>query len=408
MPLKGKIAYFGRAVKTIWLRQLPYGLVSVAFLNPRPSPEVLLHRRFFCLGIANVPRPVIFVVNIGLWLRWVSFFAWRESFRHVRQYGNAIAIRDDISSVRQFFGCLRMALAHCIHPQAYSQYRLYRCSAQHTHWSYVYDNELVSYHRQNASSQVADKQRRLLSQKHEFAKKLRTHGVGVAESQFLPKGTVYGQLSLDPAISYFLKPNCGSRSIGAFRLDLNDSGSMVLRNFSDIAVSGDSAIELLERQFGSEDYLLQPRYVNHPGFSELDIGTDEVIVLRIITRRIGQTIAPFCAFLEIPVVINKVKRGYLFVQVNTDNGMVLPDSLDLSTFHRSKLVDEFKTKLTGFALPRWNECLANNLLAHRQFTALGAVAWDNVITSEKALILEGNSGWNVVLPQMFCGGLLNC
>ncbi len=406
MPLKGKIAYFKRAIKTIWLRQMPYGLVSLAFLNPWPSPEVLLHRQLFCRGIPKAPRLIVFLINIGLWLRWVLFFAWREARRYVGLYGSDVASRDGKSRVRQLMECLWLALAHCVHPQAYYHYRLYRCCARNTHWSYVNNSELVSYHRRNANSEYADLQRGLLSHKYVFGERMRQQGVSVAESKLLPKGTTYSQLSLNPVTSYFLKPDRGSQSIGAFRLDFNDCGNPMLRYFSDTVLSEGTAVDLIDRYFGDVDYLLQPLYENDGGFSVLDCGSDEVIVLRIITWRIGQEISPYCAYLEIPVVIDGVKKGYLFAQVNTDSGKVLQGSLELSAVYRSELVDSFKTRLKGFIVPRWRECLANNILAHRQFSELETVAWDNVVTSERALILEGNSGWSVELPQMFCGGLV--
>jgi hypothetical protein len=357
-------------------------------------------------GVPLLPRMLVYPLNIALWLRWVLYIAWRDAASDVSTRGDEITSLYGISARQQYLSCLWLALAHTIPCRAYYQYRLY-LSSKKSHWDYVYPSELAGYYLADADTPIAREERYLLSRKHEFANLMRSRGVCVAEGEFLSKGCCYNHLQLDRAKQYFLKPESGSRSIGAYQLKLDSNGDPILHHFSGSAKSGGEAVDLIDRQLQEQNCLLQPCYFNHPGFDELDCGTDEVIVLRIITRRIDHVVEPYCSYLEIPVATAGVKKGYLFVQVNTEDGAVIAQSLDLSVRHWSSLVSEFKMRLEGFMVPQWDECLANNILAHRQINALKTVAWDNVITAEGALILEGNSNWAVELPQIFCGGLVD-
>lgn len=51
-------------------------------------------------------------------------------------------------------------------------------------------------------------------------------------------------------------------------------------------------------------------------------------------------------------------------------------------------------------IPDWNQPLESGLKAHDQYTSIYAITWDFAITERGPVLLEGNAGWGVEIPQM--------
>jgi len=394
-----------RRLQMLWHRPLPYGLVSVAYLNPLAPERVKSHRQFFCQGPSKVPRMAIVLCNLLLWLRWIGFGAWRTTYRCVRTLGDEVQREYGISAHRQYTRCIQLALWHCISPKAYYQFRFYLAGNAQPHWDYIYHSELPAYHLRHDNTASAQ-QRRLLADKKTFAEQLRTRGVSTAEGQLLQKGYRYSRLTLDPGSSYFLKPVQASQAFGGFQLDISAQGIPKAQGLWGKAIEADKAIDYINTLFDQHDYLVQPRYTNHERLSRLLDQGDETIVLRVITWRCNTDIICYCAYLEIPFLNDENHKGYLAAQIDSASGQALPESLDKHPFHKKDLINRYKQRLSDFTVPHWHQCLANNRLAHRQFPDIYAIAWDNVITDDGVVILEGNNSWNIELPQLFCGGVL--
>lgn len=400
-----KLKRINTILRSAWNRPMPYGLISIAFLNPYASPKVKRHRKLFCKGPAHIPLLFIILCNIALWLRWIFFIAWRTTYTCVQKYGSEIEATFKISKTQQFTACLALALAHCIPPSAYYRFKFYLTPASRPFWNYIYSNELPAYHLRHDNPGSA-KQRSLLSDKQGFANRMRAHGISVAEGQLLPVGYQYAQLPLQHGISKFLKPTVGFGSLGAFSLYIDHTGNPKIRDIKGNHYEGRAAKRHMEALFAKQAYLLQPRYTNHQHFESLLEESDEAITLRIITWWCNDNILPYCAFLEVPILNRDKNKNYLAVQVDCENGVAIADSLDRMIHCDTDVISRYKKKLDNFTVPLWHKCLENNKLAHRQFPDVHSIAWDNIITPDEPILLEGNSNWGIELPQMFCGGIV--
>lgn len=406
MSVKAILQLVKRKLRTCWLRPYPFGLVSIAFLNPFAAPLIQKHRQFFCRGPTGTALSAIVLCNLVLWLRWVFFRAWRQSYHCVKVYGADVETAHGITRLQQFNSCIGLAIAHSIPPASYYKHKFYLAPSAKQHWSYVYHNELPAYHlRQDREG--SESQRKLLGDKQEFAQRMQSHGIPVASGVVLPAGTRYSDLSLEADCSYFLKPVRGSAAYGVFQLDIDSNNSPRTLSLWGKPLKAQKAIDDMESLFAEQRYLLQPCYKNHPQLDALLDEGDEVITLRIISWRTDDDIFPYCAYLEIPYLNENKNKGYLTVQINTDTGKANAQSLDHFSFYKQDVISRYKAKLTNFAIPLWQECLACNVDAHRQFPDVYAIAWDNVITADGVVVLEGNSNWNIELPQVFCGGILD-
>jgi hypothetical protein len=82
--------------RELWLRPLPHGLVSGRYLLPGQDEQVRRHRRLWLQGQPSWPRMVWVVIELMLWLRWIGFGAWKQSWRVVRRLGPEIQAREGL------------------------------------------------------------------------------------------------------------------------------------------------------------------------------------------------------------------------------------------------------------------------------------------------------------------------
>lgn len=400
-----KLEHVKRGLTRLKTRGAPYGLISLSFLNPLATAEIKLHRSLSCYGLRPLPRVLILLINIPLWFRWIFYLSWRYAYRTLQVFGNEVEASHGISKARQFCHCLWLAQVHCIPPNAFYRFRLYLNPQLKSHWHYIYHSELPEYHLSRDQSGSAA-QREQLADKDQFARLMRQAGVIAADGRLLAAGTCFDELQLSPECRYFLKPVRGSRSVGVFGLDTDHCNSPTVYNLANKKLNSEDVIGYINSQFAAEPYLLQPRYINHPDVDALFDHSDEAVTLRIITWRCGSHIDIYCAYLEIPAVSSKGKSMYVPVQVDNGSGIALVPSLRRLAIRDKAMLNSISSRLLDFIVPDYQQCVANNKLAHAQFDDVYAIAWDNVITADGPILLEGNSNWNIELPQIFCGGVL--
>lgn len=399
-----------RGYRYVLGRSRPYGLVSWRFLLPGQSRAIQTHRVLLLQGFPEVPRPLWYLLNAMLWLRWVLFSAWRSCIRIVRLHGSEVEQYYQVPQWRQFFALLRLALLHAIPPQSYYQRQLFLSGRDGDLWACVYDAELPTYHfwasgfpaRRSPSLQ-------LLGDKRRHTEALKQRGLPVAE--ILAFNVRQHRPELDELLAghgrLFCKPNVGNQGRGAFMLECTpDGNAYTVCPFPGHHIATNEVKHYLRRQFERADYLIQPCYTNHPLLAVLT-DSETAITLRLITRREGDNYKTYCGYLEIP---QSTGAGdglvYCVVPVDLDSGKLLPAPESIIPRDQAQVYLRIYQSLSDMRMPCWQEINDIAITAHDTVPDIHAVAWDFIISPDGPKLLEGNFNWRVSIPQSLLGGLL--
>ncbi|MGZ8915409.1 MAG: sugar-transfer associated ATP-grasp domain-containing protein [Methylobacter sp.] len=395
--------------REVWLRRLPHGLVSWRYLWPGDAR--LAHRRLWWDGARRLPRPLWLVLELWLWLRWVGFEAWRSTWRTVRLLGSDIRARDGLSLGQQGWRTLSLALTWCIPPSDVYRFGLYRDPAAAL--DFVYGHELLAYHQWRSTERgMTRASMALLQDKHRQTEVLAADGVPMAPIlMHVPRRAAVTLADrLKTGQVYFCKTCSGNRGIGAFTVWPTPDG-LRGRLLDGAWLESADAVETAWRKLlALDDALIQPRLANHPELAPLAVGED-VITVRFISQWHGHDLNCLSATLEIPVGHDE-KSGhprYVILPISPETGQLrpFPEERLLTEQARLQMLRTWEQCEHGTSLPHWPELVAASYRAHRRFPDIWAIAWDWVITPEGPRLLEGNSGWGMVTPQLLQGGLLS-
>lgn len=394
--------------REIWQRRLPHGLVSVRYLWSGNDPRVDLHRQLWWQGQPGWPRSVWLLVELWLWLRWVGFTGWLTSWRVWSRWGPQVQTEEGISLGQQGQRLLWLSIGCCIPPWDVYRFRLYREPGQA--WDFVYDHEIQSYHRWRSQSLgFGDASRALLADKLRLTTVLSDLGIPVAPIlACIPRGQKAG---LSPWLTegkrLFCKTRSGNRGIGAFTV-WQSQGKIQGCRFSGEALPDDQAVgkawhELLQR----DDVLVQPCLQNHPGLAGLT-ESDHAITVRYISYWDGGNARCLSATLEVPMGQTQKQQSYLIFPIEPDSGIIhlIPESVLLTSEAREHHTAVSAYLMSQRLVPEWTDLIQASLLAQQQFPELWAIAWDWIVTPEGPRLLEGNSGWGGVTPQILYSGFL--
>lgn len=398
-------------------RRLPHGLMSWRYLWPGNAARIRLHRRFWWHSGVRWPRPIWLLVETWLWLRWVAWLAIPTCWRTIRRLGPAVARAEGISLARQGWRVTRLALAWCIHPRDGYRFHLYRAPDQALH--YVYDTETSAHHAwRSAPLGPQSDSLRLIQDKAALAEDLATLGIPVVPTLArVPKGTRHTTLAdlMGDHPRVFCKLNSGNRGRGAFtawRTEQGLAGRLLRGQPLRDSPAVESAWQALLKV---DDALVQPCLENHPLLANL-AHLQEAVTLRYISQWPESSVstgpsAPTClsATLEIPAGESpQGHRYYCILPVCPDTGALLPFPDPLG---QDAAVDAALRRIEDQALalppvPNWAELARLSAAAHRRFTDIRALAWDWVLTPQGPVLLEGNTGWRMSMPQQLNGGFL--
>ena len=122
--------------------------------------------------------------------------------------------------------------------------------------------------------------------------------------------------------------------------------------------------------------------------------SEDLVTLRVISYRAGEQYCLAYALLE----IESAKPGaWHLYPLNVESGCVAP------SFHADEQATNLLELNAGEALPLWLELKDTVVSAHGLFPDLVAVAWDLCITDSGVCLIEGNSGWGLITPQIVSG-----
>ncbi|WP_157678372.1 sugar-transfer associated ATP-grasp domain-containing protein [Oleiphilus messinensis] len=346
-------------------------------------------------------------MNVFYFVRWVSFSGWRRSFTITRFLGPQIQKETGLSILRQLVGVLYLVLYYSVPPINYYYFKFYLPGRRKQILSYVYNLELPAFHVWCNQGRYVTDEVDLVSNKYLFAQKAFGAGLPVVETLlYIHRGRqinhqVLLNLSSQPL---FCKPNRGSSGNGAFCINTDGKlGTFKVSTLAGESFGGDAAEVFLTRQFSREDYLVEPFLNNHPEMAHLTNVLD-TIVLRVITVQTNNDRSVYCCYLEIPY--QHENTPFLGVcPVDEGTGFLQPLVLPLVGKESAVLLN--LDSLTTWALPYWQESIQIALSAHKLVANLASVAWDIVISESGPVLLEGNTNWDVVTPQIIKGGILN-
>lgn len=144
---------------------------------------------------------------------------------------------------------------------------------------------------------------------------------------------------------------------------------------------------------GSQEAALASPYLNHsPQLPE----ANPSVVVRVLTQQAepGSSIEVIVAWLEIPLTDGAVA----FVGLD---GQPLPKPGEPFTAGQRQDLQHWHERLKGRGQPAVQACLEAATTMHGRLPPIDRVAWDWIPAAPEPLLLEGNGGFGLLVPQLF-------
>ena len=148
-----------------------------------------------------------------------------------------------------------------------------------------------------------------------------------------------------------------------------------------------------QQMMRSQEAVLASPYLNHS--SRLPEAHPSVVV-RVLTQQAapGQSIHVAQAWLEIPLS----DGGILFLGLD---GRYLPKAGDGFSHQHHQVRQQWQQQLMGCGRPLIQACLDSATAMHALLPPIDQVAWDWIPAEPAPLLLEGNGGFGLLVPQLF-------
>ena len=392
---------------------LPFGLFSWRFCLPNQSQAIRFHRAIALQPHPRIPQPVWWFITLLGGLRWILCYCLYDCHHTVRHHAARITQETGLSFGQQWRAVVATSIAHGVAPWDWYRFKLYRPTH---HWSdVIYDHEGAAYHawhnqqRPDYAAHVA-----LLSDKWSLERCLLDQGISMTTTlqrinQGDPNFSEFVLTLCQQQGPLFCKRRAGNQGIGAFYAAWVDA-CLHIQPLDQSPLASDQVAAYLCDQIATADYLIQPNYSNHP---QLQVpGTQlPAITLRVISEYdlATQAVNVQAVYLEWPVLQETGEvRSYLFCAVDPVSGQLLkqhslPLATRLSAANQSTWL-ALTEQLADHPLPHWDHIVATAQQAHLEVSGVYRVAWDFILTEQVPVLLEGNVGWRVTIPQLICPG----
>jgi hypothetical protein len=376
-------------------RSVPYAIFSWRYLLPGQSQAVKLHKEVFLRADSNHLRTGWWVIAFYNYGKWYLFQGGISLFKTRGKYSPVLYNQAGISRKRQFADLLRLVFLHTTPAVYYYHYRLYRYS--YRQWfDFIYTFELPSWHRA-ISPHISPETEKILSDKNAFAQKMQKQGFPIIEGKVISKGSRVSNEQLFRQSSLFLKPLCGSRQEGIFRIRYQTMpGVYSLIKSEDEEINDcERILSFVQSLINEQDYLIQPLLKNHPELQAFS-PFENLITIRLITIWTGSKAKAVSAILELP---KDAYSGYVYaLPVDIKNGMIKAITDFPVTYTED--MRQVSSRFSGRQVIYWNELVDTALRAHANFPDLFSIGWDLAVTPEGVKLIEGNINWAVALHQI--------
>ena len=148
-----------------------------------------------------------------------------------------------------------------------------------------------------------------------------------------------------------------------------------------------------QRITGSCEAALASPYLNH---SPLLPESNPSVVVRVLTEQVepGSSVRVALAWLEIPLIDGAV--AFLGL-----DGQALPKPGEPFTAEQRQELSHWQEQLKGQGWPAIQACLVAAQTMHGLLPPIDQVAWDWIPAEPMPLLLEGNGGFGLLVPQLF-------
>jgi hypothetical protein len=308
--------------------------------------------------------------------------------------GRAMRERSGVAIGQQIAGQFVMAARHSIAPFWFYMFELYDPARAKLASLYLMAHETIGPAFTLLQPPVGTDK---LADKVWFAAHCRTMNVkAVPVFLYLSAGKVIPALSETTALpdcDLFVKPRQGNGGHNAERWDFVEEDQY--RNSAGTQFSRDDLLAALLEQSLKDDFIVQPRLINHPELS--DISNDALSTVRVLTCRNerGQPEATNVAF-RMAVggnsVVDNFHQGGLAAPVDMATGAIglasdigIKPGMGWREVHPVSGV-RFKDRI----LPDWQAVLSLACKAHDAFPDRVMVGWDVAMLKDGPVIIEGN------------------
>jgi hypothetical protein len=342
---------------------------------------------------------------IGGCLAW-PFVALMLAIRNVRSYGGYVKRHAGIGLLRQVLTQLHFALIYRILPHYYYVFELYRPELGRRAAEYVTRAETKSgvY---RALKLRGDRSKIVrVKDKMVFSSFFSGHGLRVVPLLAAYKGgeRVPGIGVADPLShgDLFIKVVEGRGGSGAEVWRVQPDGRY--RNGEGVERSGAEILAHVTELSRLDDYLIQPRLVNHPAIADLTPGALSTARLLTVLNEAGEPEALNAAFrmaIRANSAVDNFHAGGIAAAVDVATGRLgratgLGRGGDFSWHERHPVTGG---AIVGRVLPNWPEAVALAIAAHRLLGKRIVVGWDIGFLPDGPCLVEGNTGPDADIHQ---------
>lgn len=401
--------------RNIWLRRIPFGLFSWRFLLPNQSEAIRVHRKLAMNFYPQIPRSIWLLSVIFVGLRWMIFYAPYYSYKITRNRAKAIEDQTGLNHWQQYRQVLIFSIGHGLAPTDWYNYRLYQ-SENRQRWSqYAYDQEGSAFHNyRNRGRSDCHKHQTLLGDKWAFEQWCHERGLPISQTlKHCPQGDKqFSQHLLQLTQTHgklFIKRRQGNQAKGAFMATL-EQNQLAIHPFdkteADPAKTGQETY--LNDRIVEADCLIQRLYQN-PVSLQHPKALEYAVTIRAISRYDKGSVCLDCAYLEWPLVdeVTQQVNCWLTIPIAPENGQIQTNHCWL----REHPLEKIQTSLLDIdslptTVPDWHTLVKTVQAAHPELSGIYSIAWDFIPAEQGMVLLEGNSGWRLSIPQWFTQPLL--
>ena len=386
----------------MWRNEIAYlqptGLFNLGYLRRSLPPEQALHRALWWRNRNRLPRLLWLALQVLRILHWRWLGYRRAVAAAVLAFSERIARDEGIPVAEQRDRIAVWARQWCIMPDEAYAFGLYRKGRDGL--LRLYPDEQLSFHRVlNANRGACKADYRTVQDKQYLADRLSELGIPVAATLNAKQGgfeQLESALAAMPAV--FCKLRYGSRGESAFRVESSADGLIGLTLAGKLLDTEAGVLAAWSELAGKGPVLIQPYLHNHPLLQGLSPEADS-ITLRVITRMQGNAASVWTGLLYVQAPGDAVDRGYWLLKIDADSGQVV-DAFGLWPTSEGGVDNPAQLRmLDGQAMPYWPDIARFSAQAHAELPRLWAVAWDWIVTPEGPVLLEGNSGWDIMPLQ---------
>lgn len=308
--------------------------------------------------------------------------------------GRVVAARSGVGIAAQVVAQLHMAVRHAIAPFWFYMFELFDPARRRQARLFLTAHETIG-----PAYEILQPARGTdgLDDKVWFARHCREQGVRAVPVLFLVSGgrllPQLPDLELLPERDLFVKPRSGS---GGHRMERWDvAGPGLYRNSRGEVLDRAALTAMLLERSLRDDFLVQPRLVNHPELDDISNGalaTVRVLTIRNEQGRAEATNAAFRMAVGTNTVVDNFHQGGLATAVDLGTGRI-GEASDYGAWpHMGWRATHPVTgaRFAGRILPFWKEVLDIAVQAHEAFPGRIIVGWDIAMLPDGACVIEGN------------------